>query len=60
MKLYQVPRGKHIRVAACGEHLYLDHLDGAYSYCLDVAGQVVHLSADTEVVIVAASVAAAP
>lgn len=32
-----------------GEVLFFDHLDGMYSCCLDLAGNVIHLAAWTEV-----------
>ena len=65
MKLYEVPRNIWVRIvapantppggitAALAEQEYLFHrLDGAYSVCTDVDGNLVHLSANTEVEIV--------
>jgi hypothetical protein len=47
MKLYEVP--KNTVVIFLGEKLFFDHLDGMYSFCLDEKGNVVHLSAYTDV-----------
>ena len=64
MKLYEVSRQTKIRVVGgatippCapkvgrGEVLDFYHIDGAYSYCKNSKGEVVHLSATTEVEIV--------
>ena len=64
MKLHDVPNGSKIRVIG-GIHtppaslninsediLYFGHLDGMYSYCEDMDGNVVHLVAGAEVEIV--------
>lgn len=50
MKLYEVPRETRIRLD--GEEINFHHIDGAYSYCTDDEGTVVHLAAWTEVTIV--------
>jgi hypothetical protein len=47
MKLYQVPPRTWIKID--GEKIYFDHIDGAYSYCQDEGGNVVHISASAEV-----------
>jgi hypothetical protein len=47
MKLYEVPRKTYIIFE--GEVIYFDHIDGAYSYCKDLKGNIIHLSASTEV-----------
>lgn len=47
MKLYEVPRKTWILVD--GARIFFDHIDGAYSYCKLESGEVVHLSASTEV-----------
>lgn len=52
MKLYDVPRNTRVRVIEDGYEVNFDHIDGAYSFCLDDDGQVVHIAAWTEVEIV--------
>ncbi len=64
MKLYEVPRGSKIRVIGDiktppeakeikeGDILYFSHIDGMYSYCKTETGEVVHLAAWSEVIIV--------
>ena len=43
-KLYdQKPRKWYMTES--GHLFYFDHLDGAYSYCLDIKGNVLHYSA---------------
>ena len=53
--LHTVKRMTYIRCPeAFGDEIILfDHLDGLYSYCLDVNSNVVHLSRFTEVEILA-------
>lgn len=51
MKLYDVPRNSRI-VLEDGDgflELNFSHIDGAYSFCTDNDGNVVHLAAWTEV-----------
>ena len=48
MMLYEVPRDTRI-ILASGRELNFKHIDGMYSYCTDDDGNVVHLSAWTEV-----------
>lgn len=50
MKLYKVPRNTRIRFN--NREYDFHHIDGMYSYCVDDAGNVIHLSAweDVEVV----------
>ena len=50
MKLFEVPNQSYIKLVPDGDLFFFDHLDGAYSYCLDKDKNVVHLSASTEVV----------
>ncbi len=65
--LHDVPNGSWVRVVSTptktrvppdapniedGEILYYDHLDGMYSYCKNLDGQVVHLVAWADVEIV--------
>lgn len=54
MKLYEVPRNSRIKFTHETQEYILDfhHLDGMYSYCTDLDGNVVHLGASTEVEIV--------
>ncbi len=64
MKLYEIPRGSKIRVKsdikvppaapAIEEEqiLIFNNIDGMYSHCLDLKGNVVHLVAWAEVEIV--------
>jgi hypothetical protein len=47
MKLYDVPRNTKIQLD--GEEYNFVHIDGAYSYCIDSQGNIVHLAAWTEV-----------
>jgi len=51
MKLYEVPNDTKIVVPIKGVdyELMFYHIDGMYSYCTDIEGNVVHLSAWTEV-----------
>lgn len=55
MKLYDVPRNTFIRVK---DHDYNDivllfsHIDGMFSYCVNEAGDVLHLAAWSDVEIV--------
>jgi hypothetical protein len=53
--LYNVPRKTYIKLPWMADDdvnnvIYFDHLDGAYSYCLTMANEIVHLSAVAEVV----------
>ena len=50
MKLFEVPRNTRIRLN--NHELDFHHIDGMYSYCVDDAGNVIHLPANTEVEIV--------
>lgn len=64
MQLYQVPRESKIIVISDvivppgstqieeSDILHFHHIDGAYSLCMNSKGQIVHLSASTEVKIV--------
>jgi hypothetical protein len=63
MKLYDVPRRTWViptedttappeaRPVSVGEPVYFHHIDGAYSYCVDVHGSTVFLPAWQEVAI---------
>lgn len=51
-KLYNVPRSTWIVLsedAKVTDMIYFDHIDGMYSYCLCPNGDLVHISANTEV-----------
>ena len=64
MKLYNVPENSKVRVlddiavppAAIpitkGDVLFFDHIDGMYSYCKNMNGELVHLVAWAEVEII--------
>lgn len=45
--LYTVPRRNYVRF--CDQYFYFDHLDGMYSYCLDMAGNIFHIPAAAQV-----------
>jgi len=49
-KLYMVPRNSVIEVS--NTQLLFHHIDGAYSYCTDVNGNVHHISAFADVKLV--------
>jgi hypothetical protein len=51
MKLYEVPKNTYIKIVGIDEYYYFDHVDGMYSYCTDIDGNIIHLSASTEVTI---------
>jgi hypothetical protein len=50
MKLYEVPRKSYIMLE--GNQYWFDHIDGMYSFCHDMKGNIVHLAAWTEVEVV--------
>ncbi len=45
--MYTVPRHNYVRF--CDQYFYFDHLDGMYSYCLDMAGKIFHIPAAAQV-----------
>jgi hypothetical protein len=51
VRLYEVERNSVVSVVGDNNWVLLfDHIDGAYSYCLDLlSGDVVHLAAYTDV-----------
>ena len=61
MKLYNVPRNTWVipteethappgaRQVSVMEPIFFKHIDGMYSYCKDVHGNIVHLPANQEV-----------
>jgi hypothetical protein len=57
-KLYEVPRNSFVKTdEGKGRTFHFHHIDGAYSLCRDVDGNIVHLSASTEVQVVPKPVA---
>ena len=51
MKLYELPRNSWFTINSDETNVkyFLDHIDGMYSYCTDVKGNVLHFAAWTEV-----------
>lgn len=47
MKLYNVKPKSYIIYD--GDIFYFDHIDGAYSYCVDMKGNIVHVAAWADV-----------
>lgn len=47
--LYSVKPKTYVYVPECGMNVFFDHLDGMYSYCVDVNNDVVHLAASVDV-----------
>lgn len=45
--LYTIPRRNYIKF--CDQYFYFDHLDGMYSYCIDMAGKIFHIPAAAQV-----------
>ena len=54
MQLYEVPRNSEIRIQTDDGPMTLlfHHIDGLFSYCTDPLGNVVHVSALTEVTVI--------
>ena len=50
MPLYKVPRNTYIQLD--GDIYFFHHLDGAYSLCEDMKGNIVHLAAWADVDII--------
>jgi len=48
--LYKVPNNSFIKMPATDYVLHFDHIDGMYSYCTNMFGEVVHISAFTTVI----------
>lgn len=48
IRLYELQKGSIIVID--NEELVFDHVDGAYSYCINKDGKVVHLSAYTPLI----------
>jgi hypothetical protein len=47
VELYAVPRHNYVKF--CDQYFYFDHLDGMYSYCLDMTGKLFHIPAAAQV-----------
>lgn len=52
MKLYEVPKKTYVKVKDKDLYVFFDHIDGAYSYCIDSEDNLIHLLASTEVTII--------
>lgn len=48
-ELYKLTPKTWVEIVATKDVLFFDHLDGMYSYCLDVAGNIIHLAGWAEV-----------
>jgi hypothetical protein len=51
MKLYELPRESYFTLTndETKEVFFFKHIDGMYSYCLDMQNEVIHFAAWTEV-----------
>ncbi len=51
MKLYELPRKTYFTIDDDDSKkvFFFDHVDGAYSYCLDIDKNLCHFGASTEV-----------
>jgi len=52
MELYKVPNHSYVKLMDTEEMFKFFHIDGMYSYCKDMQGNIVHLRAWTAVDIV--------
>lgn len=52
MKLYNVPNHSYVRPLGTEHVVKFHHIDGMYSYCKDMEGNIVHLKAWTDVEVV--------
>jgi len=43
--LYKIPRETYIKLPISERVFFFDHIDGAYSYCRDMFGDIAHISA---------------
>jgi len=48
--LYKLPQDSYIKMPTTDYVLHFDHLDGMYSYCTNMFGDVCHLAAFTPVI----------
>jgi len=51
MKLYELPRDSYFTIKddETKEMFFFKHIDGMYSYCLNMKNEVIHFAAWTEV-----------
>ena len=51
MKLYELPRNSYFTLSddETKQLFFFKHIDGMYSYCLDMKDNVIHIAAWTEV-----------
>ena len=52
MELYKVPNHSYVRPLGMEQVFKFFHIDGMYSYCKDMQGNIAHLRAWTDVEIV--------
>lgn len=45
--LYSVPRHNYVKF--CEQYFFFDHIDGMFSYCLDMNSNVFHIPAAAQV-----------
>jgi hypothetical protein len=43
--LYKIPRETYIQLPISEHVFFFDHIDGAYSFCRDMFGDIAHISA---------------
>jgi hypothetical protein len=48
--LYKLPNNSYIKMPATDYVLHFDHIDGMYSYCTNMFGDVCHIAAFTPVI----------
>lgn len=44
-KLYEAKPRSYVQLPLCKSVLFFDHIDGSFSYCLNMFGEAVHLAA---------------
>lgn len=48
--LYKLPNNSYIKSTSTGHVYHFDHIDGMFSYCTNMFGDVCHLAAFTPVI----------